>query len=130
MDQIIALEASYNGGRPFPTVLRELLYIAGQNCYVLDYGPNDSQNELQEWVRESLLADNDRQISRPFFAVDMYGGDKFLFVYLDEGKDDPDLYEATPYDEPEAIWISYINGTLSTLINNRLINILSGYNPF
>jgi|GEM_PF-2192051 len=129
-DQVVALEMSYNRGRPFPVVLRELLYIAGQNCYVLDYGPTDSQDDLQEWVRESLLADNDRQISGPFFAIDIYGGDKFLFVYLDGGKDDPDVYEATPYDEPEATWINYVNSTLSNLINHRLVKVLNGYSPF
>jgi hypothetical protein len=39
IDKIEALEATYNAGNPFPVVLKELLYIAGECCYVLDYGP-------------------------------------------------------------------------------------------
>jgi hypothetical protein len=43
------------------------------------------------------MGDNNKHISRPFFAVDMYGGYHFLFVYLDQDVEDPEVYSASPY---------------------------------
>jgi hypothetical protein len=132
IDQINTLEITYNSGNPFPAVLTELLYIAGGGSYLLETGVNETQDDLQHWVRDIILGDNDQQISRPFFAIDMYGGHKFLFVYLDEQKDDPEVYQASPYRETgdESTWIIDLEITLSNLINQRLLFVLSGYNPY
>jgi len=46
LSEISDLEQSYNNGVPFPKVLRELLYLAGKNCYVCDYGLYDTQQEM------------------------------------------------------------------------------------
>ena len=131
--EITTLQNSYNNGNPFPVVLQELLSLAGNFCYVLDYGPADSQDEFQQDCREFLSnnASKNHMITRPFFALDQYGGDQFLFVYLDEGVDDPTVYQALPYKPAEYDnWLYSTNGTLSGLINTTMKRFLSGYNPF
>ncbi len=134
MEQIEELEQQYNSGRPFPAALRELLYLAGDDCYVLDYGRTDTQQEMQEdarsWMKEFGL---DLNIPRPFYVVDTYNaGDQFLFVYLDEGRDDPTIHEALMPDEDpgDTSWIRNLGYSLSTLINLGIDDLLKGYNPF
>lgn len=88
LTEIQQLEIKYNNGHAFPKVLRELLFLAGNYCYVLDYNIFETQEELQDAARSWLLFYN-RNINRNFFVVDAYNaGDQFLFIYLDEG-DDP-----------------------------------------
>ncbi|QEM06370.1 SMI1/KNR4 family protein [Mucilaginibacter rubeus] len=131
VEEIIALENKYNGGRLFPAALRELLFLAGGDCYVLDYGINDTQEQMQESSRRFMtIGGRNRVISRPFYVIDVYNaGDQFLFVYLDEGKDDPDVYEALiGYRLND--WIHLVKSPLSALIDGRIKRFLSGGNPF
>jgi len=51
IEEIEALEQKYNNGKLFPKVLRELLYLAGETCYVFDYNALDLMDEMQEHVR-------------------------------------------------------------------------------
>jgi hypothetical protein len=129
--EISQLEQNWNSGINFPLALKELLYLAGERCYVLDYGWNDSQEELQAEVRDQLIEWN-RFISRPFYAIDVYGADQFLFVYLDEG-DNPNVYEAylppLKYDDATT-WLSNLDRSLKDFINFRINKIKKGYNPF
>lgn len=126
--EIKSLEQLYNNENPFPKVLKELLLLAGTNCFVCDYGINKTQQELQEWVREDML-ENERTISRPFFAFDVYGGSQFLFIYLDEG-DNPEIYEAHPYSNDDN-WIRHLNNlTIKNLVDNGIERIKRGENPF
>lgn len=134
IEEIIALENLYNGGNQFPAALRELLLLAGGYCYVLDYGLNDSQAEMQLTSREYLtFLGRNRTISRPFYVIDVYNaGDQFLFVYLDEGKDDPTVYEAFldgDLDDRDN-WINVVTSPLTALINSRVKRFLSSDNPF
>jgi len=131
-DEISALQNTYNGGASFPVVLQELLSLAGNFCYVLDYGPVDSQDEFQQNVRKFLTNNSAKghTITRPFFALDQYGGDQFLFIYLDESVDDPTVYQATPYAKEGKDWLFNTGGTITTLINQSMKLFLSGYNPF
>jgi hypothetical protein len=128
--EITALEHLYNNGKPFPNALKELLYLAGDYCYVLDYGIDESQQETQEFVKETMdLFGGGKQISRPFYAIDVYNGnDQFLFVYLDEGEDPP-VYEAIYY-KPEPTWIHLINSKLSLFLSSRIRREQEGQNPF
>lgn len=130
LQEISQLENVYNNGAPFPQSLKELLYLAGEDCYVLDYGQTESQQELQESVRQRLLSKG-RLISRNFYVIDIYNwGDQFLFIYLDEG-DDPPVYEGHYYDSPNrSNWITLVTSRLSTLINNSIVRVREGRNPF
>ena len=128
LNEIQQLELLYNSGNPFPIVLKELLFLAGSNCYVCDYGINETQQKLQEWVRDDM-SDNTRIISRPFYAFDVYGGDQFLFIYLDEG-DNPTIYEANPWTDGEN-WIKHLdNLTIKSLVDDGIERVKRGENPF
>lgn len=131
MDEILTLESNYNNGNTFPVVLRELLFLAGESCYVLDYGVYGNQTHIQNAVRSWLIKSN-RQISRPFFAIDVYNSySQFLFVYLDEGIDDPLVRQAILYSKAtDSSWSTSIDYTLSEFINRRMTYLLNGYNPF
>lgn len=133
LDEISTLEQLYNNGHLFPKSLRELLFLAGQSCYVLDHGIWDTQQEMQEYVRRKMTT-NSRTITRPFFAVDLYNGnEQFIFVYLDEG-DDPNTYEGyysfDPNEDDGDDWISPLRLTLTDLVNHGIHMAKQGLNPF
>jgi len=135
IEEIEALEHIYNNGRPFAPALRELLFLAGDDCYVLEYGLNNSQAEMQESSRKYMqTGERNRVIPRPFYVIDVYNaGDQFLFVYLDEEKDDPTVYEALiGYRDKIELdqWIHPVKSPLSVFINSRIKCFLSGGNPF
>lgn len=71
LGEITTLEELYNNGNPFPKALNELLFLAGSYCIVLDYGARNSQQGMQDRVRQELL-ENGKVFSRPFYAVDVY----------------------------------------------------------
>lgn len=125
-DEIFDLERTYNNGNSFPVVLKELLYLAGNYCYVLDYSLCESQEELQSDAREFLTDHNYKVINRPFYVVEIdYDNGYFVFVYLDEDQNDPELFIAMPWRET-AEWISKVNQTLSQLIITRIELTLAG----
>lgn len=74
--KITYLEQLYNNGNPFPKVLKELLYLAGKSCYVIDWGSKGTQG-LQELVRGNM-GDMNKVISRPFYVFDTTAG-TYLF---------------------------------------------------
>lgn len=120
-EEIKQLETKYNNGKQFPKALRELLFLAGNDCYVLDYGLDDSQQELQEFVRGRMREKN-RVITRPFYVIDVYNAlDQFQFVYLDE-KDDPAVHEGHYWDSKEdrPNWITLVDTSLSKYIEDLI----------
>lgn len=126
--EITQLEALYNNGNPFPKALKELLYLAGDYCYLLDYGLADNQQELQEFVLENL-GEYNKVISRPFYVIDVYNSsDQFLFVYLDEG-DDPIVYEAHYFYDSDP-WITHVSDNLSEYIIYMVRRVKEGGSPF
>lgn len=130
INEILELEQLYNQGNPFPKALRELLFLAGRDCNVLDYGWHDTQQEIQEEARE-WLTERGLSISRPFFVIDVYnGGEQFLFIYLDENLEDPEVQDAYLFPLDWRQWIVSSEYKLSEFINSRLDDLLKGYNPF
>jgi len=128
--EIECLESKYNGGQPFPVALRELLFIAGKRCYVLDYGRFDSQEAMQQGARRWLTAyGRNFSIERPFFVIKVYDSDQFLFVYLDEDPVSPTVYEALLYESDEP-WIRRIGWTLSPFIRRQTQHLLNGHDLF
>jgi hypothetical protein len=91
LEEITSLELKFNGGIPFPESLRELLYLAGGFCQPLEYGLADSQQELQDEVR-NWLVEAEETINRPFYVIETYNTDGFVLVYLDEEKSDPTVF--------------------------------------
>ena len=128
--EIIQLEQLYNSGNPFPTALKELLHLAGGSCYVLDYGLNETQQQLQEFVRAEML-DEGRVITRPFYVIDVYNAlDQFLFVYLDEGNN-PAVHEGHYVNSiTRTNWITSVAPSLSNYIDDLVARVKKGQNPF
>jgi hypothetical protein len=123
--EIEALETKYNGGNSFPKALRELLYLAGNYCYVLDNGGFDSQDELQSSQRE-WMDEYNTSISRPFFIVDLVSDmENFAFIYTDVQIDDPMLYHFMVQTGE-----IYELQTLKTRIDGRIDMMKKGLNPF
>jgi len=128
LEEIESLEQLYNNGNTFPKALRELLFLAGSHCYVLDY-LGDTQEELQTDVRE-WLSNFDRSITRPFFAIDTHNpGEQFLYVYLDEG-DNPEVYQAHLPIRIDILPFISLQRTLSDFIEVHIDMVKKGYNPF
>jgi hypothetical protein len=130
LQEIQQLEQLYNNGNPFPAALKELLYLAGAFCYVMDYGVTDTQKELQEEVRRIMVIEN-HEILRPFYVVDVYQGNQFCFIYLDEG-DDPQVYEGLygggGVNFPD--WIHPLTPkSLSALVNHKIERLKEGRSP-
>ena len=130
LTEIENLERLYNNGKPFPKALKELLFLAGKFCYVLEYGAFDSQQEMQDYVRELLEEDN-ILIQRPFFVIDVYNaGTQFLYIYLDED-DNPAVHEGFHYYEDEFKGYSHlVAGSLSSYIETLINRTKKGLNPF
>ncbi len=112
IDEIQDLEKLYNNGNYFPKSLRELLFLSGEYFYTFDFGINDNQKEMQEWVREDLKQ-RGRMIFKPYYIIEVYS-DQFFFVYLDEG-DDPKIYEAHPWSSSEG-WIRSLDRTIKEYV--------------
>ncbi|GAB2691377.1 hypothetical protein GCM10027037_13310 [Mucilaginibacter koreensis] len=135
LEQVEQLEQQYNGGKNFPAALRELLYLAGQYCYVVDTGLNETQQEMQEHVR-ALMIDPEYEyycsIPRPFYIFEVLdGGEQFQFVYLDENQEDPVIHVAELYENRDGNpWIKKLNFTLSQVINERVSRMLRGESPY
>ncbi|TFF33771.1 hypothetical protein [Mucilaginibacter psychrotolerans] len=133
LQEITLLESVYNNGNPFPTALREMLFLAGEFCAVFDFGLEETQQEMQEAARSPMPKYN-REILRPFYVVDVYNaGSQFLFVYLDENQFDPIIYEAVLHERhnDSTPWIhALLDRTLSQFIDSRLERLKRGENPF
>ena len=122
--EIANLEATFNSGNPFPAALKELLFLAGDFCPYLDFGLADSQQELQDEARDDLNFYN-LTISRPFMTIMYYvpSGDYFHMVYLDEGIEDPPVYQVFLTDDGVQIpapQIDKFQSSLSEYIDIRI----------
>lgn len=125
--EITNLEQLYNNGNHFPKVLKELLYLAGKSCYVIDWGPCDTQEKLQEFVREVIQEEN-HIITRPFYVFDSTSG-IYLFIYLDEG-DNPVYHVMDPYEPDNSKWIKKWNKSIQQLVHDGVELVKEGLPPF
>ena len=128
LSEIAQLEQLCNNGNPFPQVLKELLFLAGNSCNYLDYSIYDSQQELQSEERLELQELYGITITRPYFFVDLSSVGLPAFIFLDEG-DNPPLNHLENHPT-QSNFYRRTGGTLQTLINSRIQNYLEGYNPF
>jgi hypothetical protein len=127
-EEIRQLEQSFNRGKTFPKVVRELLFLAGNFCHFLDYSIYDSQLEMQTEERGELLSFFKVTIARPHFFVCLASHGMPVFLYLDEG-DDPNLHQIVNHPTQDN-YSRPIGCSLKTLINHRIERYKSGYNPF
>ena len=123
LSEIEQLEQLYNNGAPFPKALRELLFLAGDYCNVLEYGVYDTRQEIQEDFRDDLVRLN-KTLSRPYFVIECHLGAVYSFVYLDEG-DNPLLYYCNLYED-ESEWLVTYNQTIPEYINDAIDRLKAG----
>ncbi len=124
LSEIEELETKYNNGDHFPKALRELLYLAGKYCYVLDYGGYESQDKLQQSQRDWMEEDN-MTFNRNFYIVDLVSDyENFCFVYTDEGNN-PMVYHFS-FEDGEI----YSLKKLKEYINESIDMGKAGLNPF
>lgn len=127
--EIQQLEQLYNNGNPFPKVLKELLYLAGDFCWCLDMGSYDTQQELQDELRDLFLRVFGVTITRPHYFVDVRVFDMPMFIHLDEG-DNPPLHqlmeEPTPTNYIEADDPGLFGRTIVTMIKGAIERYKNG----
>jgi hypothetical protein len=126
LTEIEQLEQTWNNGNPFPKALRELLFLAGEFCYVFSYGIS-TQQALQQRFRMQMEEEN-RVLNKPFYVMDIWGPDQFYFVYLDEG-DNPYIYEAIPY-ENKPNWFKKTDFKIKSKSEHRIARVKRGENPY
>lgn len=129
LSQIMHLEQVFNNGNPFPIVLKEFLYLAGDYCYVMDTGPWDSIEEMNIEHRADYLNIYGVTLNRPYLFLDVVGGNGELFMFLDEG-DNPNLYQMKVSPTPTNTYRRIENLTLKDLIDGRIQDVINGDNPF
>ncbi|PIF45059.1 hypothetical protein CLU96_2059 [Chryseobacterium sp. 52] len=126
--EIELLEQAYNNSKPFPKVLKELIFLAGNYCFAVDYSIYDSPFEMQDQERLELLELHKLIIPRPFFFICLASYGLPLFIFLDEG-DNPSLNQLEENPIPEK-YFRRVNGTLPELIKLRISNHLKGFSMF
>jgi hypothetical protein len=114
LSKIASLEQLYNGGNPFPKVLKELLFIAGEQQYIFDNGGfEDSRESLTNYIEVTNY-----NMTRPFFSLGMHGSVGFEFIYLDEGDDPP--VQVFTQDDDDQVEIYAWYPKLSDRVNNAV----------
>jgi hypothetical protein len=128
--EITQLEQLYNNGNPFPKVLKEYLFLAGARCTVMEQGIYETQFEAQLETRVMLL-EGGKVFTRPFFGLEFWTTDSFMYIYLDEG-DNPLLRDVYYFDEAAPFGEVYLTSdlTLKGLIDARIQDVKEGLNPF
>lgn len=103
ISKIESLELKHNNGKLFPKAFREYLSLAGEFNNIGFDDNGIGLDALQDLAKKNLKY-NKRTIPRPFFAFDsLYACEQFYFFYLDENKDDPDIYSCYPYYEADGV---------------------------
>lgn len=125
--EIVNMEQQYNNSNPFPDVLRELLYIAGRGCPLINLNPSD----LQQKIRGGLY-EHRHITSRPFIGFDYRDGSSFSLVYTDENTHDPKVYhvELEHSEDTHTEFLENSGFTLLRLIKMRINEVKQGYNPY
>ena len=125
--EILFLEQEYNEGKPFPAVLRELLFIAGNGCPLIELRPEN----LQQQIRLAVSASS-HSIPENYLAFDFLDFSSFSLVYTSQNTEDPKVYhvELSPSEEQHTEFIEDSEFTLLKLLKHRISQVKQGYSPF
>ena len=118
LSEIEALELKYNKGNHFPKAFREFLFLAG-NFNNIAFDVINGIEELQGHIKKELNA-TDQEVDRPFFTFSVYDS-QYSVVFLDEDKEDPDVYLICPFAAAEGELLIKPNGwAFSKLVNESI----------
>lgn len=120
--EIQTLETAYGAGNPLPKVLKELLFLAGEYPWFFDSGARaEDQESARYMLANSRLFDGTPivlNITRPWFLITKGPGmEELFFIYLDEGLDNPMVYNANLSDHHEGPDIERIENTEINLLD-------------
>ncbi|WP_046744275.1 hypothetical protein [Kordia zhangzhouensis] len=122
LEEIKHLESVYNYENRFPKAFREYLYLGGNFSNI----PFDDWGKGFEAMQKRMLkdlADENQSTERPFFAFDNTA-DCYLFIYLDEEVEDPNVYVFIPFAETFDMEFIKPNGyTFSEFVNETIHRI-------
>lgn len=95
VNEIKKLEEEYLQGEEFPRAYREFLFLAGKHSYI--------EADIMDWdwmieeAEERFEQYNISKIKRPIWITDQLDQcEQFGFIYLDEGVEDPIIYNCRP----------------------------------
>ncbi|WP_046755256.1 SMI1/KNR4 family protein [Kordia jejudonensis] len=119
IEEIVSLEEKFNNGNSFPRIYREYLFIAGKHCGIaIDQGLGF------DWLQKTskdILLEYKQTINRPIFIFDQLDGcEQFGFFFLDDEKDNPNIYICNPFEhieEGEPLYYPYNQKTFSEFIS-------------
>ncbi|GFD75528.1 hypothetical protein KUL113_49480 [Tenacibaculum sp. KUL113] len=117
-DKIQELESHYNRGDKFPLAFREYLFLAGVRS-----GTGVVDNDFEE-LREDCEEDLEYcgySMERPYFVFDRLD-DIYSIFFLDEDKEDPDIYILHPLGayEGNEPFLKDVKYTFSKMINDAI----------
>ncbi len=125
LETISSIRSQFNEGNNFPLAFEEYLLIGGKNEATGMVWEHDEFEQLREDCEESLEYTG-YTLERPFFVFDMLDGIYSIF-FLDEDKEDPDIYILYPsgaYEEHEPL-LRDVKYTFSKMINDAIYRKLN-----
>lgn len=126
IEEIQDLEQKFNDNNPLPKALREFLFLAGHyNNTHFDTWP-DIETMQSKALQE--MQDIGELIERPIFVFSQHNSfESFLFVYLDEDQNDPEVYVYSADFSLDDEDIYHKNGyTFSGLVNMSVDRSIKG----
>ncbi|CAM1350137.1 conserved hypothetical protein [Tenacibaculum halocynthiae] len=124
-EDTLILSDKFNDGKEFPLVFNEFLTLAGESNGLDIVAISDDFEQLREDCEESLEYTG-YKMDRPYFVFDQLDSQYSIF-FLDEDKEDPDIYILDAYAKKEENWPLYrdVKYTFSKMINDAIYRRLN-----
>lgn len=103
IQQIQELEILWNNGNPFPIVLKEYLFLAGEFCWAFNMKSPLTLRNIAVYQMNTALPPFTMP-ARPYIIIGVNtdsGSEDFTFIFLDETAADPMLYELNLFEEDQ-----------------------------
>ncbi|MGG8496198.1 hypothetical protein ACQY1Q_07255 [Tenacibaculum sp. TC6] len=125
IDTIVKIRGLFNEGKEFPLAFEEYLSVGGESEATGMVFEWDDFEELREDCEESLEYTG-YKMDRPYFVFDQLDSQYSIF-FLDEDKEDPDIYILDAYAKKEENWPLYrdVKYTFSKMINDAIYRRLN-----
>ncbi|MCD9612235.1 hypothetical protein V3A08_05900 [Tenacibaculum maritimum] len=125
IETVIEIRKLFNEGKKFPLAFEEYLNIGGESEATGMVFEWDDFEQLREDCEESLEYTG-YKMDRPYFVFDQLDSQYSIF-FLDEEKEDPDIYILDAFAKKEENWPLYrdVKYTFSKMINDAIYRRLN-----